>query len=155
VILKPSGANGIASCKTSLAAGSSPAEATATFTPAQSSNLRVSMSPTVTILVTPGPTKTVVHASPTNPVVGTPTTLTATVTASKVGPTAPTGTVAFLEKGAVIGSCGAQPLSGSTATCTVSFSTSGWHTVTAKYSGDANFNASTSAGVIVSVRASG
>jgi hypothetical protein len=155
VPLKPSGANGIASCKTSFAAASSPAELAATFTPAQSSNLRVSMSPTVAIVITPGPTKTVVRASPTNPTVGTPTTLTATVTPSKAGPAAPTGTVAFLEKDAVIGSCGAQPLTGAAATCTVTFATSGWHTVTAKYSGDGSFNASTSAGVIVSVRKPG
>jgi len=74
-------------------------------------------------------------------VVGSPVTYTATVTGG--GPT-PTGTVTFKDGGSAISGCGtagAVTLSGGVATCTVTYSTTGSHTITAPYSGDSNYTA--------------
>jgi hypothetical protein len=56
----------------------------------------------------------------------------------------PTGSVEFLDAGTPIGPCASQPLSGGAASCTVSYALAGAHQITAHYSGDANFNASSS-----------
>lgn len=55
-----------------------------------------------------------------------------------------TGTVSFSDNGAAMSGCGAVPLSGGQATCTVIYSTTGSHVIVATYSGDTNFLASTS-----------
>lgn len=71
-------------------------------------------------------------------------TFTVTVSAS-VG--TPTGTVDFQDGGTTISGCGAKPLDGSgQATCTTSTLGVGTHTISAAYSGDANF--STSSGTL-------
>jgi hypothetical protein len=62
----------------------------------------------------------------------------------------PTGSVEFLDAGTPIGSCANQPLSGGTASCTVSYALAGTHQIAARYSGDSNFNGSSSAGSQVS-----
>jgi autotransporter-associated beta strand protein len=75
-------------------------------------------------------------------------TFTATVTANAPGSGTPTGTVTFQDGVTIIGTA---PVSGGTATLSVQLPT-GTQTVTATYSGDANFSASvTSPGVSVTV----
>jgi YVTN family beta-propeller protein len=69
---------------------------------------------------------------------GAPVTLTATV-ATATG--TPTGTVAFSDGGNLLGT---SPLNGLTATLTVPFLPAGMHSITASYSGDNSFSASTS-----------
>ena len=65
---------------------------------------------------------------------------TATVAAVAPGTGTPTGTVTFLDGGSTIGT---GPLSAGVATFTTAGLAGGNHTVTATYSGDANFNGST------------
>ena len=56
-----------------------------------------------------------------------------------------TGTVDFQDGGVTIAGCGAQAVSvAGTATCTVTYAGPGSHTISGVYSGDANFNPSTS-----------
>jgi Bacterial Ig-like domain (group 3)/FG-GAP-like repeat len=74
-----------------------------------------------------------------------------TLTATVQGNT-PTGTVAFLNGSASIGTA---TISGNTATLTTSFATAGAVSLTANYGGDANNLASTSAPITVTVAAPG
>jgi len=95
------------------------------------------------LTVTHAPT-TVTLASSANPgVVDQTVTFTATVSSSvtDLGPAA--GTVTFDDGTGDI--CSAVPLSGGTATCQVAFASTGSHSITATYSGDANFAASDNA----------
>jgi hypothetical protein len=101
-------------------------------------------------------TQTVNHASTTtglsssqNPTtVAQSVTFTATVTGASPG-----GTVSFRDGSTTIGSCGAQPLSGASATCTTSSLGAGSHGVTAVYSGDTTNAASTSSALLQRVLA--
>jgi uncharacterized repeat protein (TIGR01451 family) len=68
--------------------------------------------------------------------------LTATVTKSSDSSAVSEGTVNFTDGGATISGCGAQPVSGGTATCTATFTTEGNHSLEALYSGTTNFGAS-------------
>lgn len=77
---------------------------------------------------------------------GIPVTLTATITAS--GPAVPTGIVRFTDGGTPLGQA---TLTGSTANFTTSAFTAGEHSITASYSGDANFDASTSSPLLASI----
>ncbi|WP_069869295.1 Ig-like domain-containing protein [Streptomyces malaysiensis] len=101
---------------------------------------------TDTHTVNPGPAATTTTlASSVNPsVFGQPVTFTATVTPNLPTTGTPTGSVTF-----VIGGTGGgtftEPLSGGTATFITSGLGTGSHTVTATYSGDADFATSTSA----------
>ena len=72
-------------------------------------------------------------------------TFTATVTANPPGAGTPTGTVTFQDGGVNIAGCGKQALVAGIATCSDSFAGVGSHSITAIYSGDADFLASTSA----------
>ena len=88
-------------------------------------------------------------ASNTNPsVTGQQVTYTATVTANAPGSGSPTGNVEFFDGGTAIASCGGAggaALSSSspdTATCTVTYTSTGSHTITAQYLGDTNYNSS-------------
>jgi Bacterial Ig-like domain (group 3) len=87
----------------------------------------------------------------TPPVAGTPVTLTATV------PAGATGTVTFYDGTTVLGVVPiptSTPLAGVTVvTLTVTPTTPGTHTITAAYSGDANFPPSTSAPLAITVAA--
>ena len=75
-----------------------------------------------------------------------PATLTAAVAVTAPGAGSPTGTVAFTGNGDPIAGCTAQPVaSGTSTSCTTSTLPVGTTTFTAAYSGDANFNGSTSA----------
>ena len=76
-----------------------------------------------------------------------PSTLGATVTyTAAVSPLPDGGTIAFDQDGTPIAGCAAQPVDTTTgqATCQVTLTTPGEHTVTASYSGTATFAASTS-----------
>ncbi|MGW7696711.1 Ig-like domain-containing protein [Streptomyces asiaticus] len=101
---------------------------------------------TDTHTVTPGPaaTTTTLMSSVNPSVFGQPVTFTATVTPNAPATGTPTGTVTFVISGSGGGSF-TQPLSGGTATFITSGLGTGSHTVTANYSGDANFAASSSA----------
>jgi hypothetical protein len=133
-----------ATCTTSFAASTSPDFVTADFTPDAASGVANSTGST-TVTVGPDSTSTSLDASKTTGV-GASTTYTATVQppVGRSGPVEPTGTVEFLDGGQPIGSCLSQPLSGGGALCTVSYGSEGTHSITARYSGDTNFNGSTS-----------
>ena len=87
-------------------------------------------------------TTTTISASSTDLNVNSSVTLTATVTAATSGGPALTGTVQFAEDGNLIGS--AVPLTNGQATFTTTLSTSGNHSFTALYSGDVNYDQSSS-----------
>jgi len=82
-------------------------------------------------------------ASSANPsAVGQAVTYTATVTVTTPGTGTPTGAVAFFDGTTAISTCAAQPLSATstdTATCKVTYSASGPHTITAQYLGSSAF----------------
>jgi hypothetical protein len=135
-----------ATCQTSFAAASSPEPLSATFT---SSNTSISgSSGNDSLAVGSDTTTTALGISNATPNVGQTVTYTATVTPDHAGPTEPSGSVEFQDGGTAIGSCSRQPLSAgassSTATCTLSYSAVGSHTITATYLADANFTGSTS-----------
>jgi len=98
-------------------------------------------------IVNKASTTTSINTS-TNPALsGQTVTLTANLLVVPPGAGAPTGTVAFKNGASNIPGCGAVPLVGLTATCNTSFMT-GSYTLTAVYSGDSNFNGSTSGGLL-------
>jgi outer membrane autotransporter protein len=100
----------------------------------------------LTQTVTQGGTSTALSSSQNPSTFGQSVTFTATVTS---GGGTPTGTVTFKDGGAVIGT---GPLNGlGVATFTISTLAVGSHSITATYSGDANFTASTSPAVLQAV----
>jgi len=103
------------------------------------SNYSAATSTVMTLTVTRAPTTTSLTSSGPS-VYGQSVTFTATVTTSGSG--TPTGTVTFLDGTTAIGS---GTLNGSgVATFSTTSLTAGTHSITAAYSGDTNFNASTS-----------
>ena len=104
----------------------------------------VSTSVVLTQVVNKGATSSVVTSSVNPSVSGQGLTYTATVTASAPASGTPTGTAAFNDAGLTIAGCGAQPLVAGIASCSVGYAAVGTHTITAAYSGDANFLISTS-----------
>src|ERR1017187_3589294 len=99
-----------------------------------------STSAAVTQVVTMGSTTTVVAASVNPSVSGQTVTYTATVSAVAPASGTRTGTVAFEDGGVVIAGCGAKAVAvAGTATCAIAYAGPGAHTITAIYSGDANF----------------
>ncbi len=94
-------------------------------------------------------------ASSANPsVTGQPVTYTATISVTAPGAGTPTGTVNFTDGGTTISGCGTRPISGGQATCVVSggyLASGGSRTIAAAYSGDGNFNASTSSNLTQTV----
>jgi hypothetical protein len=87
-------------------------------------------------------TQVAVAAAPSSPTIGQPVTYTATVSVPSPGTGTPTGTVSFT--GAAGTLCAAATLSDTapdTASCTVSYTSAQTDTVTASYSGDANYAA--------------
>lgn len=146
----PSGQSMTVTCSTSFAA--STAELSAVFAPGAGSSLTGSSSPTDSLIVSPGSSSTSLDAS-TSVDVGQSTTYTASVTSlsAGLGPIEPTGTVEFLDNGLPIGSCQSQPLTTGGATCAVSYTGAGAHSITARYLGDSNFTESSSPSEPVSV----
>src|ERR1022692_1022921 len=109
---------------------------------------------TVTQVVGGGKPTTTTLTTSANPILTTQSlTLTATVAPSGTpGPTSPTGSVQFKDGATVIGT---SPLSGGTATLTISNLPAGAHPLTAVYLGDSNFNTTTSNTVNETVHAPG
>jgi hypothetical protein len=97
------------------------------------------------VAVTVGTTITTLASSANPSVAGDPVTYTATVIPQVPGDATPTGTVEFDDSGAVVNGCGAQSLASGVATCNVVYPLSNTHTITAVYSGNADYLASTSA----------
>ena len=65
--------------------------------------------------------------------------------AGNSGPTEPTGSIEFLDRGRPIAGCRNRSLKKAGATCMVKYATVGSHRISARYQGDANFSGSTSA----------
>ena len=144
-------ANPGATCQTSFAASTSPERLTAVFVPNSSSTAPGSTGAT-TIAVTPDSTSVSLNVSTTEDV-GQSTTDTATVAppASRSGPIEPSGSVEFFDNGSPIASCLDQALVHLGATCTLTYSAIGTHSITARYGGDPNFTGSTALAQPVSV----
>jgi hypothetical protein len=139
-----------ATCQTSFSAASSPESLSATFTPS-SFRLGTSTSSAEKLVLAKASTATSLGVSNAVPAVGQSVTYTATVTPSPSGSVQPSGSVEFLDGGSAISTCSSQALSGGTATCTVSYASTGSHSITATYLGDPNFTGSTSSGKTVVV----
>jgi hypothetical protein len=102
---------------------------------------------TATLTVVKAPTATTLTVTPARAALGAPVTFTATVGPGGPNATAigPTGTVSFFLDGRPT-ALATIPLSGTTASFTTAGLGAGPHTITAKYSGDANFGPSISSG---------
>ena len=105
---------------------------------------------TVTVL-SPVPTSTTLIASPTAITAGTNLTLNVSVAPASPASNVPTGSVTFTDGSAALSTV--QLDSGGEASYVTSLLSEGKHSVTAAYSGDANFAASTSSAVTVVVNA--
>ncbi len=127
-------------CQASFVAVSSPEHLKAVFSPVSGSGMAGS-SDQATLNVERAPTGIGLLLSAPSVTVGKKVKYTATPEAL-AGSVAPTGGVEFLDGGKAVGSCGNRPLEGGTATCSVSYSTTGQHTITAVYEGDSNFSPS-------------
>jgi hypothetical protein len=94
-----------------------------------------------TLTIDKATTTTTLSASPASSLLGQAVTFTASITVDSPGSGTPGGTVTFLDNGAPIAGCAAQPLDlvSGTATCTTAALSLGRHTIGARYSGDANF----------------
>jgi YVTN family beta-propeller protein len=85
-------------------------------------------------------TTTSLSASPDPSAVGQQVTYTAAVS-----PAPDAGTVTFTDGGTAIAGCSSVPLRSGSAACAVTYTTTGSHSITASYSGDASFHPSTAA----------
>jgi hypothetical protein len=110
--------------------------------------VRINYTPHAVIATLLQRTTTALQVSDTTPPAGRPVTATATVTGERVGEGNAGGTVSFFDGGAPIPGCSAQPLSPqenvALASCELSFPAPGTHEITAAYSGNSTFLASTS-----------
>ncbi len=135
---------GIANCTTQseLAAGS-PHSVTVTY--AGDAHFLGNTSPVVSQLVAQDATSTVLTSSVNPSQFLQATVFTATVSANNPGNGTPTGTANFTDNGTTIDTCNLLALSAGLATCSVSDFSVGTHTPeVAQYSGDSNYQASTS-----------
>ena len=112
------------------------------------SNFSSSTSAALTEQIVMAGSTTTLTASATSVMSGTSVTFTAAVSSSLTSP-APTGTVQFYDGSTALGS--AVALTAGSASYTTSSLAAGTHTITAVYSGDANFSSSTSAAVTENV----
>ena len=103
---------------------------------------------TVSITVVKADSTTALQTSANPSVYGTSITLTATITPVPAGSDVPGGSMTFMDGATVIGSAS---VSAGVATLTTSALTAGSHAITAVYSGDSNFNASTSSSLTQNV----
>jgi len=115
------------------------------------SNFLSSTSPSVNITIAKTPTTTAVVPATLTPTAGAALQVTATITPSTAGTTQPTGNVTFTVDGVSAGVASVTAGSPSTATVTITTLTSGAHVLSALYSGDTYYAASTSAAVTVTV----
>jgi hypothetical protein len=133
-----------ATCQTSFAAASSPHSLVAIFTP-PSSVLQSSTSPVDNLVVSKDSTTTTLYVSSASPTVGAGVTYVASVAPADSGPTQPSGSVQFLDNGTPIPDCAGQgTVVSELASCVLSYSAAGSHSITASYSGDGSFTGSTS-----------
>jgi hypothetical protein len=137
-----------ATCKTNDLPGSHGETVTATYSGDSNYSGSVGSSTANGYVVNPVSTSTSAPVPSSNPVgVSQQVTYTATVTPSTAGVNNPTGTVTFLDNGSAISAaCSAAPVStgagGTTASCSTSYGSTGVHSITATYNGDANYAAS-------------
>ncbi len=129
---------------------------TCTLSADQAGNDNYTAAPQVTQSLIVGQTTattTALTSAPNPSAPGQTVTLTATVSVASAATSAPArpangsptgGTVAFQADGAVLAGCSAVPLTASVATCPTAALTAGSHPITARYSGDPTFAASTS-----------
>ena len=141
VPVNPVGQTVVVTCQTWFAA--SIPQLVATFSPGPAATMTGSTSPVVSLPVGPDTTSTSLDVSKTVGV-GAGATYTASVDSApgRLGTLEPTGTVEFFDGGEAIASCLSRPLANAGATCSVTYSVPGTHSITAQYSGDANFRAS-------------
>lgn len=123
---------------TLIGVGSCVLTADASVTPGYADSGPVSF----TLTVNSAPTTAVVASSVNPSSTSEQVTYTATVTANSPSTGTPTGSVEFFDGGSAISGCSAEALSGTTtdtATCTVSYTASGSHTITAEYLGSTDY----------------
>jgi hypothetical protein len=116
-----------------------------------------------TVTVSKATTTTATVASVTTVASGTAMTLTATMSSGSNSAVGTTGTVTFSDGGTQIGSpvavvaipAGATVGAGGTAALTWTFTTTGSHSITAAYSGDVNYTASTATAITVTATSPG
>jgi hypothetical protein len=133
--------NGAGQATLTVAPGVGSHALTASFAPTGA--FAASTSAAVTESVSRAATATALSASLSSVVTGRSVTFTATVAAVAPGAGTPAGTVTFKDGNVVLGTVAVG--AGGKATFTTSFSAVGGHTVTAVYSGDSNFTASSQA----------
>jgi autotransporter-associated beta strand protein len=104
-------------------------------------NFAPSTSTASSVTVALAPTTTAVTFSPASPALGANVTLTATITPATSGGAAPTGTVNFLNGSVVLGSA---TVASNQATFSTTTLPAGSNSITAEYTGDANYATSTS-----------
>jgi hypothetical protein len=126
---------------------SSPDQVTVTYS--GDSSTYSSTSAPLSETVSPAATTLTLSASDSSggaPVVGEPVTYTAQIGVVTPGAGSPTGTVDFSDTAGALSSCGSVTLSSGTASCTVTYTSAlaPPDSVTAAYSGDTNFDGSTS-----------
>jgi hypothetical protein len=108
-------------------------------------NYTVTLTAAANVTITQASSTTQLQTSSATPYQAVPVTLTATVSDSSTGSTgSPTGTVSFYNGATLLGT---SPVTAGVATLTTAALPLGASTVTAVYSGDSNFAASTSSGV--------
>jgi hypothetical protein len=107
------------------------------------SGFAASTSAAVAVTVNPASTTVALRSSVNPAITGQAVTFTARVTAVAPGAGTPTGTVTFKDGNVVLGAVAVG--TGGTATFTTSFAAAGGHVITAVYSGDSNFEASSQA----------
>lgn len=112
-------------------------------------NYTTSTSPVVTINASKSATTLTVTPATTTPATGVPFQVTATINTPTGSTVQPTGTVNFTLDGTSAGTVNVVPGSPSTAAIAITVATSGSHNLQAIYSGDNNYNTSTSASVPV------
>ncbi len=98
-----------------------------------------------TLTIGQAATSVTVTSSSNPSTIGQQVTYTATVAVTAPATGTPSGSVEYFDGGTLIGTCTAQPLSVSspdTATCAVTYGSSGGHTIAAQYLGNSNFAAS-------------
>jgi len=126
---------------TVLSAAPQPQSLSVTFTPADATDYNPA-SASVSLTVNKASPTITVSASILRPALAAPVTLTASV------PNGGSGSVTFYDG---LNSLGTGNISGATATFTTSSLASGAHSITANWAGDTNYNAATSAAIVVTV----
>ena len=136
--------SGVATCSPSFTATGSAHSLTAKYLATTAYNTS-SSSPATSQTVNKASTTTAVVSSGNPSVTGQAVTYTATVSVTAPGAGTPTGNIEFFDVGVAIATCGGasgNPLSGTSATCVVTYASAGSHPITAQYLGDTAFNAS-------------